>query len=77
MSRALDRLPGYGNVKPVFYMNRTVFSMLRIMALNKSSSVLAIERGLSQFGTPQAWMSFMGVPIRRVDQLLNTESTIS
>lgn len=77
MSRAIDRLPGFGNIKPVFYMNRTVFSMLRIMALNKSSSVLAIEQGLSQFGTPQSWMTFMGIPLRRVDQLVNTETAFT
>ncbi|CAB5162752.1 hypothetical protein UFOVP151_49, partial [uncultured Caudovirales phage] len=31
----------------------------------------------SQFGTPMNWLSFNGVPLRRVDQLLNTEATIS
>lgn len=77
MSRALDRIPNFGMGRPVFYMNRTVYSILRLQALNKSNYALAVEKGLSQFGTPMNWLSFNGVPLRRVDQLLNTESTVS
>lgn len=76
MSRALDRIPNLNFGKPVFYMNRTVYSMLRIQALNKSQNVLAIEKGLNQFGTAAAWMSFEGVPLRKVDALLNTEARV-
>lgn len=77
MSRALDRIPNFGMGRPVFYMNRTVYSILRLQALNKSNYALSVEKGLSQFGTPMNWLSFNGVPLRRVDQLLNTEATIS
>lgn len=77
MSRAMDRIPHFGMCRPVFYMNRTVYSMLRIQALSKSSNVLAVEKGLSQFGTAMTWMSFLGIPIRRVDQILLTEATVS
>jgi hypothetical protein len=76
MSRALDRIPNLNKGRAAFYMNRTVFSMLRIQALNKSNNVLSIEKGLSQFGNAMAWTSFDGVPLRRVDQLLNTEARI-
>lgn len=76
MSRALDRVPNLGMGRPCFYMNRTVFSMLRIQALAKSQNVLAIENGLNQFGSPRSWASFEGVPLRRVDQLLNTEARV-
>jgi hypothetical protein len=77
MSRALDRIPNFGMGRPVFYMNRTIYSILRLQALNKSNYALAVEKGLSQFGTAMNWLSFNGVPLRRVDQILNTESTIS
>lgn len=78
MSRMLDRIPSFGMGKPVFYMNRTVASILRVQALNKSTNAIGIEQGLSQFGTPLAGnMNFMGIPIRRCDQILNTEATIS
>lgn len=76
MSRALDRVPNLGMGKPVFYMNRTIFSMLRVAALNKSNAALSIEKALTQFGTPANWTTFLGVPLRKVDQLLNTESRV-
>ncbi len=76
MSRALDRIPNIANGKPAFYMNRTLFSMLRIQSLNKSQNVVSIDKGLNQFGQASNWLDFLGVPIRRVDQLLNTESRV-
>lgn len=77
MTRALDRIPSLGLVRPAFYMNRSVYSALRRMALEKSNNVLAIEKGLNQFGNHTTWASFEGVPMRRCDQLLNTESQVS
>lgn len=76
MSRALDRIPNFGMGRAAFYMNRTVYSMLRVQSLNKSQNAIAIESGLNQFGTPQKWAAMEGVPLRRVDQLLNTESRV-
>ena len=76
MSRALDCIPNLSMGRPAFYMNRTVYSMLRIQALNKSQNVLDINSGLNQFGTPSSWNTFEGVPLRRVDQLLNTEARV-
>ncbi|CAB5162068.1 major capsid protein, partial [uncultured Caudovirales phage] len=46
MSRALDRIPNFGMGRPVFYMNRTVYSILRLQALNKSNYALSVEKGL-------------------------------
>lgn len=72
MSRSLDRLPSLKGVKPVFYMNRTLYSFLRLQGLNKSSNAVTVQPALNQFE-----LGFEGVPIRRVDQLLNTEAQIS
>jgi hypothetical protein len=76
MSRALDRIPSLGMGRPVFYANRTVYSMLRIAALNKSSNALSIREAMNQFGTPQATTDFFGVPLRKCDQILNTEARV-
>ena len=76
LSRALDRIPNWGLGRAAFYMNRTVYSMLRVQALNKSNFALSVEKGLNQFGSPTSWLSFEGVPLRRVDQLLNTEARV-
>jgi len=78
MSRALDRIPSFSMGKAVFYMNRTVYSMMRIQALSASNYALSVENALDQFGNPiRGMMSFSGIPIRRVDQILNTESNLT
>ena len=78
MSRLIDRIPMFGNCRPVFYMNRTVFSMLRVHALNRSSNALSLEQAMDQFGNPiRGGLSFMGIPIRRVDAILSNEAQIS
>lgn len=76
MSRAIDRVPNLSMGKAAFYANRTVYSMLRVAALNKSNAALSITDALTQFGTPYKLTSFLGVPLRKVDQLLNTESRV-
>lgn len=76
MNRALDRVPNLSKGRAAFYMNRTVFSMMRIQALNKSQNAVAVRDGLTQFGAPTKWLDFLGVPLRKVDQLLNTEARV-
>lgn len=77
MSRMRSRIPSWGSIKPAYYTNRTVQSMLMIQALDKSQNALSVTEGLNQFGTPQSELRFLGIPIRTVDQLLNTEAAIS
>lgn len=78
MSRAIDRIPNLRMGKACFYANRTVHSMLRIQALNTSSGVVKVEEALSQFGNPVGGtVKFLGIPVRKVDKLLNTEATVS
>jgi hypothetical protein len=76
MSRALDRIPNLSMGRAAFYMNRTLFSMMRIQALNKSQNAISVQEGLTQFGQPARWLDFLGVPLRKVDQLLNTEARV-
>ena len=77
MSRAIDRVPNLGMGNAAFYANRTVYSMLRVAALNKSNAALSINDALTQFGTPYKQTNFLGIPLRKVDQLLNTESRVT
>ena len=76
LSRAMDRIPNWGMGKAACYMNRTVYSMLRLQALSKSQNALSVEKALDQFGRAQNWLNFEGVPLRRVDSLLNTEARV-
>jgi hypothetical protein len=78
MSRAMDRIPAWNDIRPAFYMNRTAYSGLRIAALNKSNAALAIDDALSQFGNPmKGRLTFQGIPIRCVDQLTIAETLVS
>ena len=77
MARALYRIPNLGLGRAAFYMNRTVHSGLTLAALDRSQYVLKIEEGLTQYGKPNSWLSFLGVPLRRVDGIVNTESVVS
>lgn len=76
MSKAVDRIPGGGSgVRLSFYANRTIKSMLRIQALEKSNNALGIVPAMDQFGR-RGSMNFFDIPIKTVDQLLNTEERV-
>lgn len=83
MIRALHRLPSYAGgmapdgsgwrgIKPVFYVNRTVREMLDIQAQEKSNLLLTCGTEEGQLKT-----TLRGVPIRTMDSILLTESTVS
>lgn len=72
MSRATDRIKSNKGVKLAFYMNRTVYSMLKIQALNKSANALSIEEALGQ-----TELRFLGIPIRMCDALTLAEAVVS
>jgi hypothetical protein len=76
MARAVYRLPSQSMGRCAFYMNRTVHSALSRMAMEKSLNVLNIEQGLTQFGTAQSYLTFLGIPIRRCDAIVNNETRI-
>lgn len=65
------RMPRQGMGRPVFYVNRLVGKMLRRQAMNKSQNALGITVAQGQITT-----DFLGIPIRIVDSLLNTEARV-
>ncbi|SDV49196.1 major capsid protein [Chitinasiproducens palmae] len=71
MIMAKRRMPSLNGVMPRVYANRTVLQALDIQALNKSSNALAIRQAADQFAT-----EFLGIPLREVDQILNTEARV-
>lgn len=77
MSQALHKIPNMAMGRAAFYMNRAVHAGLAIQALDRTQYVLKIEQGLTQFGTSNNWLSFLGVPLRRVDVLKNDEPVIA
>lgn len=77
MMRAMYKIPNLDSGRAAFYMNRTVHSGLAVQSLDRSQAALAVQPALSQFGTARNYLSFQGIPIRRVDCLLNTEAIVS
>lgn len=69
--RARHHVPSMGMGNMVIYANRTVRQMLDVAALDKSQNALSIVEAAGQFQT-----SFFGIPVRTVDQLLNTEARV-
>ena len=79
MSQALDKLPPNMAGRKVFYMNERVRSMLRVKMLDKSNLLLQMAE-LKASGTvprPDGVLTYLGVPCRRIDAILNTESQIT
>jgi hypothetical protein len=77
MAQAIARLPNSSMGRCVFYMNRTVFTALMRLALESGvNSGLMIQDAAREFGTPTTMLSFLGIPIRQCDALLNTEARV-
>lgn len=77
MMRAIARIPNFSMGRAAFYTNRSIQEGLMIQALEKSSSALGIKEAMSQFGSTMNQLSFMGIPVRRVDQLGIAETLVS
>jgi hypothetical protein len=77
MSRALDRIPNMAMGRCAFYANRSIYSGLRLQALEKSQQVLSINDALTQFGLPRKETQFLGVPLRMCDALGVAETLVT
>lgn len=72
MTQAVELLHDTGLGRPVFYCNRTIRSFLRRQIVNKvANSTLSMDQVAGKMV-----MGFDGIPVRRCDQLLNTETYI-
>ena len=72
LTKALERIHSLNGVRPVFYMNRTVRSILRQQQVSAvKNSTLSVEE---LYGKRVLMAS--EVPVRRTDALLNTEARV-
>jgi major capsid protein gp7 len=74
LSKAVHRIPNMGVGTPVFYMNRTVAEYLDIQARQDVSNGGGLT--YENVGGKRV-ASFRGIPMRTVDAILETESTVS
>jgi len=73
MAQALEVLPTQKIGRMVFYCNRTIKSYLRRQIVNKvASSTLTMDQVAGKHV-----MTFDGVPVKRCDALVSTETTVS
>lgn len=77
MSRAIDRLQSMVGIDPRFYVNRTVASLLRVAALDKSNNAVTIEPAINQFGQSIFETKFLGIPVEIEDQITNSETAVA
>lgn len=77
MMRAIARIPNFSMGRAAFYANRSIAEGLMIQALEKSSSALGIKEAATQFGDKINQLTFMGIPVRSVDQLGVAETLVS
>lgn len=89
MIKAMARIPSMGMGTPMFLASRTVKEMLSIGALDKSQNALSFTAAVNQYGNVTAGsvaghgtgiqggqLTFFGVPVLTVDQLLATEARV-
>ena len=77
MMRAIARIPNINMGRAAFYCNRSLEEGLMIQALEKSSNALSVQKALTQFGSEMNQLTFMGIPVRGVDQLGMAETLVA
>ena len=78
MTRALGLLPNQSGIRPVFYANRDVQSMLSVKLMDKGNVWLSMnEIKNTPVFRPNTTLTFQGVPVRRCDSILNTEGVLA
>jgi hypothetical protein len=72
MTQATERIPNFGAGRAVFYCNRFIREKLRLGILEKAASQLTFENVAGK-----RVVSFDGIPVKRCDALLKTESAVA
>ncbi len=72
MVQALELVPNLQMGRAVFYCNRTISSFLRRQMANKSN----VHLSLDEIGGKKV-LGFDGVPVKRVDAILNSEAVVA
>lgn len=71
MSWAYDRIPSYGMGRAAFYANGTIRTWLWLQAVARANVQLTID---NPGGKPV--LNFLGIPIRKCDQITNIEAVV-
>jgi hypothetical protein len=77
MIEAIEMIPALGMGNAVFYCNRRVRTALRIQLMNKSNVFLSVEDFTGAGGITRKELAFQGIPVHRVDKIVNNESALA
>ncbi len=77
MDEALDLIPNMNAGRPAIYCNRRVRSFFRSQTRQKAGSQITMEQLTRANGARQIIPTYDGIPIRRMDSILNTETGVS
>lgn len=74
---ALGLIPSAGNTQLRMYMNGDVQAGLNAVSTRTNIQVITYQNATQQYGKPSSWSNFLGVPLRRVDQISNNETKVA
>ena len=70
------KIPTGGRKNLVMYMNSDVHAGLGITSARTNMQVVKFETGIDEYGKHSSWSTFKGIPMRRCDQIVNTEAQV-
>ena len=71
--KAKNKIQDFASVKPVSYCNEDVYTGIELMLTNKSNIHVTMREAMGRL--PELFLC--GIPVRKVDSILNTETAIS
>lgn len=76
LNEALTKIPKGGRPQLKMYMNSDVHAGINVVAQRCNSNVIQFTKANDEYGSPDVWSAYMGVPMRQVDQIVNTETQV-
>lgn len=75
--RMVSRIKDTNTVTPAFLVNRWAHSFLSRQCSNRQNNLLAMDNFTGKDGKTRRVLTYNGIPIRRLDAILNTETAVS
>lgn len=76
LEEGLMKIPSGGRKNLVMYMNNDIHAGLNVVSARTNMQVVEFETGVDKYGKHSSWSTFKGIPMRRCDQIVNTEAQV-
>lgn len=74
---ALGYIPSTSGTQLKIYCNSDVQAGLNAVSARTNIDVITYNKASREYGKPDSWSNFLGVPLRRVDQISNNEKLVA